>query len=82
MNDKPQYPITIFYRDLGDWVEKETFHTEMDLLVGLEFADTNEQENAWAIKAVDALGRNINLKIEAIELIKFELKDSTHEQKI
>lgn len=77
MTQEPKYPITIFYRDTGQWVEDETYDNEMDLLVGLEFADTDEAEDAWAIKAVDSLDRDVSLKIEAIELIRFTLTNKT-----
>jgi len=73
MTDNPCYPITIYYRDSGEWKESESYDSEMDLVVGLEFADTEEVEDAWAIKAVDKYDREVSLKVEAIELVRFEL---------
>ncbi len=74
MDSTPQYPITIFYKDTGEWVKGEKYKSEMELIVGLEFADTDENDNSWAVKAVDALGREVSLKVEAIDLKRFELK--------
>ncbi|EGL55759.1 hypothetical protein MAMP_02753 [Methylophaga aminisulfidivorans MP] len=36
MNNKPQYPITIFYRDLGDWVENNQGGSQLDYFHRLE----------------------------------------------
>lgn len=74
MIDNPCYPITIYYRDSGVWKKSESYDSEMDLVTGLEFADTEEVEDAWAIKAVDKYNREVSLKVEAIELVRFELK--------
>ena len=73
IEDRPCYPIAVYFRDTGSWVKSETFDTEIDLTIGLEFADTEETDDAWAIKALDKYGREVSLKIEAIELVRFEL---------
>ena len=44
------------------------------LSLGLEFADTDEPEEAWAIRATDRYGREVSLRVEAIELVHFRLK--------
>lgn len=75
LNNKPEYPITIYFRDTGEWVKDEEYSTEMELITGLEFADTEEKEDAWAVKATDKHGRNVSLKIEAIDLVRFEISD-------
>ena len=79
MDESPKYPITIYFRDTGEWVEDENYENEMDMVVGLEFADTEEKEDAWAVRAVDSLGREVSLKIEAIALERFELIECGNE---
>lgn len=73
MSDIPRYPISIYFKDTGEWVKDKAYTSEMELIVGLEFADTEENDDAWAVKAIDAFGRDVNLKVEAINLKRFEL---------
>ena len=74
MKNTPCYPITLYFRNTGEWVKSETFDNEQDLVVGLEFADTDEEDDAWAIRALDKYDREVSLKVEAIELVRFELR--------
>ncbi|WP_293675171.1 hypothetical protein, partial [Thiolapillus sp.] len=74
MTDTPSYPITIYFHDGGNWIKTAVYDNEFDLVVGLEFADTDEPEEAWAIRATDRYGREVSLRVEAIELVHFRLK--------
>lgn len=75
MTDTPSYPITVYFRNAGNWIKNAVYDNEFDLVVGLEFADTDEPEEAWGIRATDRYGREVSLQVEAIELVRFGLKE-------
>ena len=68
MAGKPEFPVKVKYSD-GEEVELEN---EMELACDLEFFDSEHPEEDTLI--FDRLGREVILKIEKLELIKFELK--------
>jgi hypothetical protein len=69
LSDKPQFPIKVFfYEDNDEWI----LNSEDDIALNLEWFDSEDiEENT---KVTDRLGRPVRLKVEALQVIKFELK--------
>ncbi len=65
----PVYPIKVKYLEDNE----ESLHLdEIDLTCDLEWIDSENPEEQ--VMVTDALGREVILKIESLELLKFELK--------
>jgi hypothetical protein len=65
---EPIFPITVIFRENGkEYIE--TFDDEDDIRYNLEWFDS-EDEN---VIVKDGKGRLVNLKVEALEIITFEL---------
>lgn len=67
----PEYPIRVKF--LKEEEEYE-YENEMELVCDLEWFDSEDNDPKDATLVKDRLGREVILKIEALELKKFELK--------
>ncbi|TRY28677.1 hypothetical protein [Aliiglaciecola sp. M165] len=63
----PKYPITVLFEED---LRIETFNSEIELITTLEWFNNEEEE----IKVIDVTGARVILRIEALELKKFEYK--------
>lgn len=68
---RPEYPIKVVFKEDGEtWI----LNNEEELATSLEWFDSESPtENAMAI---DNQGRAIRIKVEKLELVTFELKES------
>jgi len=61
--DKPQYPITVLFKESGDrWV----LDNEQELAINLEWFDSTDPEEDAEV--TDALGRAVEVVVEKLEL--------------
>lgn len=74
MSNKPKYPITVLFIEEA---EIETFSSELGLITYLEWFDSSAPE--WKVKVQDVTGAPVNLKIEALEIVQFEYKQTPNE---
>ena len=71
MPNKPAYPLIVI--DLEDG-SKEVFDTEEELACTVEWCNSDDpSEN---LRVVDAQGREIRLKIEALQVLTCEIRRS------
>lgn len=73
MKDAPQYPILVIYYESGEAVEQETYDDEDDLVMDLEWFDSEHRPEEAAI--FDRDGRRVRLKIEAMKVLICELAE-------
>ena len=71
MKPIPQFPIKVRYINEKEVLE---YQNEMDLVSDLKFFDNEMINPDDLVLVTDAQGRPVILKIESLELIKFELK--------
>jgi len=73
MTDKPLFPIKyVFHGDENDDPEEEAYEDLKELACNLEWFDSEDPEENATI--LDAQGRQVRLKIVALDAIVFELK--------
>jgi Fe-S-cluster formation regulator IscX/YfhJ len=75
MTDKPQFPIKYISRgDEHESPEEETYEDLKELACNLEWFDSEDPE--WGNSSIlDAQGRAARLKVVALDVIVFELKN-------
>jgi hypothetical protein len=74
MTDKPQFPIKyVFHGDEYDDPEEETYEDLKELACNLEWFDSEDPEENATI--LDSQERLVRLKIVALDVIVFELKN-------
>ncbi|MCF8722310.1 hypothetical protein LQ236_000330 [Nitrospina gracilis] len=73
--ERPSYPVKVVFFEKGEKVEEEIYENEMEMCCDLEWFDSEVNTPEDTTIVTDRLGREVVLKIEALELIKFELKD-------
>jgi len=70
--DKPEYPIKVIFFNGG---EECVYKNEEEMVCDLEFFDSEDNDPEDATLVTDGRGREVILKIESLDLLKFELKE-------
>ena len=67
--EQPLFPLSVIFAD----GERQSVDSVTDAERNLEWLDTEDDDEP--ITVLDRLGRPVHLKIEALEIVRMELKD-------
>lgn len=70
VEERPVFPLTVFFAD----GEQATVNDAEDAEYNLEWLDTDDLNEP--VTVLDALGRRVRLKIEALKIVRCELMTS------
>jgi len=70
LEEEPEFPITVTFPEMG---KQWRFSTKQQLANHLEWFDSSDPDETAVI--VDAKGRHVRVKVEALQLIELSLAE-------